>query len=114
MSPRLRPGLVVVRRDDRHLQVGLEPPRRVVLPDLPDVRRLLDDLGEERALGVLEPGAADALARLERAGLLAPALPATGPVARIPELKTPPTMTDVFFFSQSGRSSAAAERSSSV
>jgi hypothetical protein len=41
---RLRPGLGVVRRDDRHLQVGLEPPLCVVLPDDPDVRRLLDGL----------------------------------------------------------------------
>jgi hypothetical protein len=76
VSPRLRPGLVVVRRDDRHLQVGLEPPRRVVLPDLPAVRRLLDDLREGRAPDVLQPAVADALARLERAGLLAPPPPA--------------------------------------
>lgn len=40
----LRPGLHVVRRDDRHLQVGLDPPRRVVAPDLPEVHRVLADL----------------------------------------------------------------------
>lgn len=42
--PVLRPGVHVVRRDDRHLQVGVDPPRRVVVPDEPDVRRALDDL----------------------------------------------------------------------
>jgi hypothetical protein len=37
----LRPGLRVVRRDDRHLQLGLDPPDRVVLPDLPGLERAL-------------------------------------------------------------------------
>ena len=40
----LRPGLHVVRRDDDHLQVGVDPPWRIVVPDEPDVRRLLGDL----------------------------------------------------------------------
>ena len=40
----LRPGLHVVRRDDRHLQVGVDPPWRLVVPDEPDVHRLLADL----------------------------------------------------------------------
>ena len=42
--PTLRPGLCVVRRDDRHLQVGIDPPHRVVVPDAPEVRRLLEEL----------------------------------------------------------------------
>ena len=33
--PALRDGLHVVRRDDRHLQVGLDPPDRLVLADRP-------------------------------------------------------------------------------
>jgi hypothetical protein len=33
--PVLRPGLRVVRRDDAHLQVGLDPPDRLVLRDRP-------------------------------------------------------------------------------
>ncbi len=33
--PALRDGLRVVRRDDRHLQVGLDPPDRLVVPDRP-------------------------------------------------------------------------------
>ena len=37
----LRPGLIPVRRDTTHLQVGLTPPLRVLLPDAPAVRRLL-------------------------------------------------------------------------
>jgi hypothetical protein len=39
--PVLRPGLHVVRRDDRHLQLGLDDPDRLVLPDRPG---LLDAL----------------------------------------------------------------------
>ncbi|HEU4812194.1 MAG TPA: hypothetical protein VFT00_08625 [Nocardioides sp.] len=45
----LRPGLRVVRRDDRHLQVGIDPPHRLVAPDEPDVRRVADDLGRGRS-----------------------------------------------------------------
>jgi hypothetical protein len=33
--PVLRPGLHVVRRDDAHLQLGLDDPDRFVLPDRP-------------------------------------------------------------------------------
>ncbi|GAW49564.1 MULTISPECIES: hypothetical protein [unclassified Nocardioides] len=44
----LRPGLHVTRRDDDHLQVGVDPPWRLVVPDEPDVRRLLDDLSGGR------------------------------------------------------------------
>lgn len=47
--PVLRPGLRVVRRDDRHLQVGIDPPHRLVAPDEPDVRRVVEDLGQGRA-----------------------------------------------------------------
>jgi hypothetical protein len=39
--PVLRPGLHVVRRDDAHLQIGLDDPERLVLPDRPG---LLDAL----------------------------------------------------------------------
>ena len=40
MQPLLLPGTRVLRRDARHLQVGLDPATRVVLPDTPDLRRL--------------------------------------------------------------------------
>ncbi|WP_028661316.1 hypothetical protein [Nocardioides insulae] len=43
---RLRPGLPVLRRDAGHLQVGVDPPICVVLPDSQEVRRLLDQLAE--------------------------------------------------------------------
>lgn len=46
---RLRPGYLAVRRDDTHLQVGVDPPRRAILPDTADVRRLLSDLSAGRA-----------------------------------------------------------------
>lgn len=77
MSPRLRPGLVVARRDDRHLQLGLEPPHRVILPDVAEIRRLLDALAHGRPVslptaGVASGVVADALARIERADLLDP------------------------------------------
>jgi hypothetical protein len=60
--PVLRPGLSVVRRDDEHLQVGLDPPDRLVLRDRPglhdalagrertpraEIREVLDDLVDD-------------------------------------------------------------------
>jgi hypothetical protein len=42
--PALRDGLHVVRRDDRHLQVGLDPPRRLVLDDRPGLHEALHRL----------------------------------------------------------------------
>jgi hypothetical protein len=40
---RWRPGVHVVRRDAEHLQVGVDPPRRAIVPDRPAVRALLRD-----------------------------------------------------------------------
>jgi hypothetical protein len=40
----LRDGLHVVRRDDRHLQVGLDPPDRLVLADRPGLHDALTHL----------------------------------------------------------------------
>lgn len=68
--PRLRPGLHVVRRDDQHLQVGVDPPWRLVLPDDPEVLRLLDDLACGRPARPETAVTHRALAALERAGLL--------------------------------------------
>ncbi len=75
----LRPGVHVVRRDDRHLQVGLEPPQAVVLPDDAPTRRLLEQLraGEPPVPGPvpgLVPGSEQArvLATLDARGLLVP------------------------------------------
>jgi hypothetical protein len=42
--PVLRPGLHVVRRDDRHLQLGLDPPDRLVLEDRPGLHEALTHL----------------------------------------------------------------------
>ena len=67
----LRPGLHVARRDDHHLQVGVDPPWRVVLPDHPDVRRLLGDLTAGRSPTPVSAPAQRALADLASAGLLA-------------------------------------------
>jgi len=80
----LRPGLHVVRRDDRHLQVGVDPPWRLIVPDQPDVRRLLADLAAGRAPAPETPDAHRVLLALGRAGMLldAPAAPTpTGSVA---------------------------------
>jgi len=72
--PALRPGLRVVRRDDRHLQVGIDPPLRVIVPDEAPVRRLLDDLAAGRPPSIggraAEPAAARCLQRLHQHGLL--------------------------------------------
>jgi hypothetical protein len=42
--PVLRDGLRVVRRDDHHLQLGLDPPDRLVLRDLPGLLEALTHL----------------------------------------------------------------------
>lgn len=44
VRPVLRDGLHVVRRDDRHLQIGLDPPHRLVLTDLPGLHQTLTHL----------------------------------------------------------------------
>jgi hypothetical protein len=44
VHPVLRDGLHVVRRDDRHLQLGLDPPHRLVLDDLPGLQEALSHL----------------------------------------------------------------------
>ncbi len=66
--PRLRPGCHVVRRDDGHLQIGVDPPGRVILADRPEVVAVLDRLGEGRPLPA--GGHDDVVTRLGRAGLL--------------------------------------------
>ena len=76
----LRPGLLVVRRDDRHLQIGIDPPWRLVVPDRPDVQRLLDDLVAGRVPAPQTPEAHRALHALARAGMLTEAA-AAGPAA---------------------------------
>ena len=67
---RLLPGLRLVRRDADHVQLGVDPPRRVVLRDLPEVRRLVSDLavGNRPARPGAEAGRA--LAAIADAGLL--------------------------------------------
>ena len=82
--PVLRPGLAVTRHDDHHLQVGIDPPQRVVVPDLPEVRRLLDAL-----VHGLEPPRADehtwpVLRRLCEADLLVDAGALTASTASAP------------------------------
>jgi hypothetical protein len=68
--PVLRPGLAVARHDATHLQVGLDAPHRVVVPDLPEVRRLLDAVAAGAPLPDLEPTTWTVLHALSRAGAL--------------------------------------------
>jgi hypothetical protein len=67
--PVLRPGLSVYRRDDTHLQVGLDHPV-LVLPDSDGIRGLLRDLEIGEGLGLLSPDAGVALATLLDADLV--------------------------------------------
>jgi hypothetical protein len=69
----LRPGLHVVRRDDRHLQIGLDPPWRLVVPDEPDVQGVLDDLVSGRRPSPATPAGHRVLDELGRAEMLLPA-----------------------------------------
>lgn len=64
----LRPGLPVVRRDDRHLQVGVDAPERTVLEDHPDVRRLLAQLRSGGSPATTTAAAQRALVRLVGGG----------------------------------------------
>src|SRR6478735_2883132 len=76
----LRPGLHVLRRDDRHLQVGLDPPWRLVVPDEPDVRRVLADLQAGDSPTPETPAGHRVLRELDDAGMLHRAAPPSGRV----------------------------------
>lgn len=69
----------------------------MVLPDVPEVRRLLDDLRHGRPAGALRPVATAALARLERADLLAPppADDAAEPTVATASLRGPRRLVEV-------------------
>lgn len=79
----LRPGLHVARRDDQHLQIGIDPPWRLVVPDRPDVQRLLDDLAAGRSPAPESPEAHRVLLALTRAGMLLETEPAAQPPAAV-------------------------------
>jgi hypothetical protein len=68
----LRTGLHVVRRDDRHLQIGLDPPWRLVVPDVPDVQGVLDDLVAGRPPRPETDAGHRVLLDLDRADMLRP------------------------------------------
>jgi hypothetical protein len=84
--PRLRPGLRAVRRDSRHLQVGLDPAERLVLPDTESSRRILADLETTRRPVLDEPGAREWCRALVARGLVVDAdaveLALRGPLPR--------------------------------
>jgi len=69
-SHRLRPGLVAVRRDETHLQLGLDPPGRVILPDTGEIRGLLSALARGGASPPATVTARRAFEDLLAAGLL--------------------------------------------
>lgn len=70
---RLRPGETAVRRDDHHLQIGIDAPSAVVVPDTADVRRAAYELEHGRGVtqtDMASPAVASLVMKLERAGLL--------------------------------------------
>lgn len=69
----LQPGLRLTRRDADHLQLGVDPPRMVVLPDRPEVRLLVDDLARGQTCDRLSGEGLRALTRIVAAGLARPA-----------------------------------------
>lgn len=78
----IRHGLHVVRRDERHLQVGLDPPWRLTVPDEPAVVEVLDELYAGRQPAPSSPQACRVLAELSAGGMLRPPpRPRTGRVA---------------------------------
>jgi len=66
----LLPGLRLARRDADHLQLGVDAPRAVVLPDTRAVRRLVADLAHGAPLSTLDETTAPVLTELVRAGLV--------------------------------------------
>lgn len=68
----LLPGLRPVQREPGVLQIGLDAPHRVLVPDGPDVRRLLAALATGTTTLLSSPAAVTALNDLERAGLVLP------------------------------------------
>ncbi|GGU17754.1 hypothetical protein [Nocardioides albus] len=67
---RIRPGYVAVRRDETRLQIGIDPPRRAVVQDGVEVRRLLTDLAAGRAVEPDHLPGRHAMQQLGNAGLL--------------------------------------------
>ncbi|WP_148613954.1 hypothetical protein [Nocardioides rubriscoriae] len=80
---RLAPGVHVVPRDDDHVQVGLDPPARVVVRRRADLLAVLDDLVRGRQPRVDGPDAAALLDSLDAAGLLAAPPPAATPTGTV-------------------------------
>ena len=81
LGSHLRPGFHVLRRDDHHVQVGLDPPQRVILPAHGPV---LDVLAALHA-GVAPAPEADrtgTLHALAAAGLLEPGRPVSSATSR--------------------------------
>jgi hypothetical protein len=80
-APRLAPGVHVVHRDDEHLQVGLDPPARVIVRRDHTAVTTLESLRGRPGPTAVEPSPA-LLRSLDTAGLLAhPQAPRTGSVA---------------------------------
>ena len=67
---RIRPGYVAVRRDETRLQIGIDPPRRAIVQDGAEVRRLLTDLAAGRAIEPDHLPGRHAMQQLRNAGLL--------------------------------------------
>ncbi|WP_328529096.1 hypothetical protein OG984_26605 [Nocardioides sp. NBC_00368] len=67
---RIRPGYVAVRRDETRLQIGIDPPRRAIVQDSVEVRRLLTDLAAGRATEPDHLPGRHAMQQLANAGLL--------------------------------------------
>lgn len=94
-TPRLAPGVHVVPRDDDHVQVGLDPPARVLVRRRPDLLALLDDLGRGRPPSVTTPEAVTTLAALRRAGLLVDAQDPPPTSSRSPRVTGTVTLVDL-------------------
>ncbi len=68
----LRAGVGLARRDADHLQLGVDPPLALTLPDVPAVRLLLVELAHGAPLSTLDAVTAPALEALVAAGLAVP------------------------------------------
>lgn len=95
LGSRLRPGVHVLRRDDGHVQVGLDPPERVILPVDPPVLSVLDALRAGDA-PIPDADPSGTLHALAAAGLLEQRSPvAAGPRPSAPRVAVDPGRLDL-------------------
>lgn len=106
VRPVLRPGTVVLRRDQRHLQLGVEPGRAVVLRDTPTVQTVLGRIDGLRSRTAVLAGCTDA----DDAARVLDSLIAVGMVADVDQVLATAASGELAHLLGRERSERAADR----